>query len=199
MAAQVGDDRLVHAVTADADRAGVDDVTKREHRDFGGAAADVDDHVARGVGDGHARADGGGDGFSNETRTAGTRRQNRLANGALFHWGGAMGHADDDLGFGKCGAFVDFADEVLDHLLSTVEIRDHPVAHRPDRLDGAGGAAEHQLGIFAHCQHLLFAVLDVVGHHGGFVQHDPLAAHVHKRVRRAEVDGHVGREEAVEK
>src|SRR5262249_16712339 len=53
-------DRLVHFVAADADRAGKDDAGQRDDGDFGGAAADVDDHAARRLGDRQARADGGG-------------------------------------------------------------------------------------------------------------------------------------------
>src|SRR5207302_7102166 len=44
VAPDIGDDRLVHLVAADPHRAGIDDAAKREHRDLGGAAADIDDH-----------------------------------------------------------------------------------------------------------------------------------------------------------
>ena len=85
------------------------------------------------------------------------------------------------------------ADEMLDHFLGAVEIGNHPVAHRADRLDRARRAAQHELGILAHRQNLLFAVLDVIGHDRGFIQHDALAAHVDQRIGRAEVDTHVRR------
>ena len=41
------------------------------------------------------------------------------------------------------------ADEVLDHLLRDFEIGDDAVAHRADRLDVAGRAAQHHLGVVA--------------------------------------------------
>ncbi len=84
---------------------------------------------------------------------------------------------------------------MLDHLFGGVEIGDHAFAHRPDRLDRAGGAAEHQLGILAHREHLLLAVLDMIGHDRGFVQHDALAPHIDERVRGSEVDRHVLRKQ----
>ena len=58
------------------------------------------------------------------------------------------------------------ANEMFDHFLGHVEIRDDAFAHRADRLDRAGCAAEHQLGIFADGENLLDAVLDVIGHNG---------------------------------
>jgi hypothetical protein len=89
---------------------------------------------------------------------------------------------------------VNLADEVLDHLLGGVEIRDHAFAHRADRLDRTGGPAEHQLGVLTHGQHFLDPVLDVVGDHRRLVQNHAPALHVDQRVRGPEVDRHVRRE-----
>ena len=47
LALDVGDDRLVHLVARDADRLRHHDAGQRDDGDLGGAAADVDDHVAR--------------------------------------------------------------------------------------------------------------------------------------------------------
>ena len=88
------------------------------------------------------------------------------------------------------------ADEMLDHLLRHLEIGDHAVPQRPDGGDVARGAAEHQLGLLAHRQHLLAAADIGDGDHRRLVQHDAPTLHVDQRVRGAEVDGHVGREEA---
>ena len=46
LALDVLDDRFVHLVARDADRLREHDARERDHRDFGGAAADIDDHVA---------------------------------------------------------------------------------------------------------------------------------------------------------
>src|SRR6185436_14596742 len=48
-AAEVLHDRLVELVAGDADGAGGDDAAEGEDGDLGGAAADVDDHVADGI------------------------------------------------------------------------------------------------------------------------------------------------------
>jgi hypothetical protein len=175
LAPQVGDDRLVHPVATDADRARIDDIGKAEHGDLGRAAADVHDHGAGRIGDRHARADRRRDGFRDQARLPRARRQDRLANGALFHGRRAVGDADDDLGLGEGRALVDLADEVLDHLLGHVEIGNDPVAHGADGLDRAGRPAQHQLGVLAEGQRLLQAVLDLVGDDRRLVQHDALA------------------------
>ena len=73
-----------------------------------------------------------------------------------------------------------------------------PFAHRADRLDRAGGPAQHQLGVLAHGQDLLDSVLDVIGHDGRLGQDHALALYVDQRVRRPEVNGHVRREHAHE-
>ena len=57
VAADIGDDRLVHLVAADAHAARIDDAAQRQHRHFGGAAADIHHHRAGGFGDRKAGAD----------------------------------------------------------------------------------------------------------------------------------------------
>src|SRR5437762_2547006 len=51
------DDRVVELVAADADRLAGDDAPQGDDRHLGGAAADVDHHVAGGLVHGQARAD----------------------------------------------------------------------------------------------------------------------------------------------
>ena len=96
----------------------------------------------------------------------------------------------------EAAAVVHLADEVLDHLLGDFEVGDHAVAQRPDRLDVAGRAADHLLGLFADGEDLLAPAIDGDRHHRGLVQHDPLALDVHQRVGGAEVDRHVGGQQA---
>ncbi len=87
LALEVGDDRLVHLVAGHADGAGVDDAGERDDGDVGGAAADVDDHVAAGLGDGEAGADGGDHRLLDEMDLGGFGAVGRVHDGALFHLG----------------------------------------------------------------------------------------------------------------
>ena len=59
-------DGLVELVAGDLDGGGLHDAGQGDDRDVGGAAADVHDHVAVGLGDVDARADGGGHGLLNQ-------------------------------------------------------------------------------------------------------------------------------------
>ncbi len=107
------------------------------------------------------------------------------------------GHADDDLRPGERPAVVmHLADEMLDHLFRDLEIGDHAVAQGADCLDISRGAAQHQLGFVADSQNVFFAAIVGDGDDGGFVEDDSTAFDVHKRVRRPQVDRHIGREHA---
>ena len=59
VAADIADDRLVHLVAADAHRSGIGQPAQREDRDFGRAAADIDDHRTDWLGHRHVGADSG--------------------------------------------------------------------------------------------------------------------------------------------
>src|SRR5919199_190744 len=83
LALDVVDDRLVELVAADPDRLRDDDAAERDDRDLGGAAADVDDHVAGGLADGQARADRRRHGLLDEVGGARPGRQAGLLDRAL--------------------------------------------------------------------------------------------------------------------
>ena len=87
-----------------------------------------------------------------------------------------------------------FANEMFDHFFRNIEICNHPIPHRTDRLNGTRGAAQHQLGILAKGQCLFHAVLDLISHHGGFVKNNALATHIDQRVCGAQINRHIGSE-----
>ena len=73
-----------------------DDPAERDHRDLAGAAADVDDHRARRLGDRQPGADRGRHRLLDQVGLAGAGRQAGLLDRALLDPGDAGGHADDD-------------------------------------------------------------------------------------------------------
>ena len=95
----------------------------------------------------------------------------------------------------KARTFAHFAEEVFDHLLRNLEIGDHTIAQRPDRLDLGRRAPQHLLGFLANREHLLSAIRSADGDHRGLVEDDPATLQVDKRVYRAEVDRHVTAEQ----
>ncbi len=91
---------------------------------------------------------------------------------------------------------VHLLDEVTKHLLGHVEVGDHAVLERTNRLDRPRRAAEHPLGLDADGVDLVRARVDRDDRRLG--QHDAATADVDERVRRAEVDRHVAAAEAGE-
>jgi hypothetical protein len=197
LALDVLDDRLVELVAADADRLAGDDAGERDHGDLGGAAADVDDHVAAGLGDRQAGADRRGHRLLDEEHLAGAGGQRRVADRPLLDLGDALGHADDDARLDQGLAVVGPVDEVAHHRLGDLEVGDDAVLHRPDGDDVAGGAAEHLLGVLADGDDPLRVALALDGDDARLVGDDPLALHVREGRGGPEIDGQVVGEQAV--
>ena len=88
-----GDDRLVELVAADADALAGDDAAEGDDRDLGGAAADVDHHVAGRLVDRQAGADRGGHRLLDDVDLAGAGLVAGLLDRALLDAGDAARHA----------------------------------------------------------------------------------------------------------
>src|SRR3546814_18864255 len=83
----VGNDRFVELVAADAHGFRIDDAVERDHRDFRGATADVDDHRAARLADRDAGAARGGDRLFDNPYLARTGVFARLADSPAFDLG----------------------------------------------------------------------------------------------------------------
>ena len=85
-------------------------------------------------------------------------------------------------------------DEVGEHLLGDVEVRDDAVLEGPDGHDVARRAAEHRLGLLAHREDRVVGLMD--GDDGRLVEDDALPLDVDEGIGRPEIDSHVVREKA---
>ncbi len=179
-------------------RARIDDAAKRQHGDFGGAAADIDDHRAGRLVDGQAGADRGRHRLLDQVHAARAGRQRGFLNGAALDGRRAGRHANDDLRIGEGAAVMHLADELLDHFLGDFEIGDDAVAHRADGLHVARRAAQHHLGFVADREHLLLAAFVDDGDDRRLIQNDAAALDVNQRVRGPEVDRHIAGKHAEE-
>src|SRR6202521_645495 len=81
-------------------------------------------------------------------------------------------------------------DEVANHLLGVLEVRDHTVAQRSSRDDVGGGAAKHATGFTSDREHLARALAHRDNRR--FIEHDAPSADVDQRVGGPEVDADVG-------
>src|SRR5208282_688699 len=194
VAADIGNDRLVHLVPADPNRSAIDDAAKRQHRHLGGPAADIYDHRAGRLGHRKAGTDRCRHRLLDQKDPPCASTFSRFSDRAPLYRGRARGHTDDDLRRGEASAVVRLADEMLDHFLRYLEIGDDAVAQRPDGLNVARSAAEHQFCFLADGKDLFPAADAGDRHHRWLVQHDTAPFHVDDGVCRAEVDRHVGRQ-----
>src|SRR5205085_12080214 len=120
-----------------------DDPAERQHRDRGGAAADIDDHRGGRLGDRQPGTDRRGYRLLDQKNAPGTGAFRGLLDGAPLDPGGPRWHANDQVWAGKARTFAYFPEEVFDHLLRNLEIGDNAVAQGPDRLHRLWRAPQH--------------------------------------------------------
>ena len=167
---------------------------KRDDGDIRGAAADIDHHVAGGLGDGQTGADRRHHRLLHQVHFARFGAIGRIDDRALFHLRDLAGNADHDARMHQHLAAVRLLNEVAEHALGDFEVGDDAVLHRPDGDDIARRAAEHFFRFFADGFDLAVVLVD--GDDGRLVDNDALSFGEDQRVRRPEIDGKVGGEEA---
>ena len=186
LAAHILDDGLVELVAGHLDGGGLHHAAEGDDGDVAGAAADIHHHVAVGLGDVDAGADGGGHRLLDEVHPAGTGLDAGVYHGALFYLGDAAGHADDDTGLEQLEAALHLMDELTEHTLGHVVIGDDALPQGTDGHNVAGGTAQHGLGLGAHLQQAAGVLID--GHHGGLVEHHALALYIYQNGGGTQVD-----------
>ena len=186
-AAHVLDDGFVELVAGYLDGGALHHALQGDDGDITGAAADVHHHVALGLGDVDACADGGGHGLLDQIHMTGAGLQARVHHGALLHLGDAGGDADDDARLEDVvEAAADLADKLLEHPLRHVVVGDDALTQGADGHDVAGGTAQHGLGIGAHAEQAAVVLVD--GHHRGLIEHNALALDIYQYRCGTQVD-----------
>src|SRR3546814_4599866 len=82
-------------------------------------------------------------------------------------------------------------DEIFDHLLSNIDVRNHAIAQRPDGFDIIWRFSHHQLGVIADRFDSPDAILGFDGYDRRFVEHDATSAQIYDSIRRSKIDRHV--------
>src|SRR5215207_9507077 len=139
---------FVEAVAPDSQGASDDDPVERDHRDLGGAAADVDNHIARGIGDRHASPDGRSQRFGDQKSLARPGGEGGVPHGPPFDAGHPGRNADHDLWPHQREAAAALVDEVAQHLLGDDVVGDHPVSHRAHDFDRLARLATKHIARF---------------------------------------------------
>src|SRR6266567_1823219 len=178
VAPDISYDRLIHLVAADPHRPRIDDAAQGEDRHLGGAAADIDNHRPGRLGHRQSGADCRCHRLLDQKDPARAGAFRRFLDGTSLDRGRPRGYAYDDLRAGKAAPVVNLADEMLDHFLRDLEIGDDTVAQRPDRLDAAWRAAQHQLGLLTDGEYQPLPLDAGNRHHRRLVEDDPTALDV---------------------
>ena len=187
-AAHILHNGLVELVAGDLDGGALHNAAEGDDSDVGGTTADIHHHVAVGLGDVDAGADGGGNRLLDQVHLPGAGLDTSVDHSALLNLGDAGGHADDDPGLEE-GDPGHLMDKLFQHPLRHVIVGDHALPQGADGDNIAGSTAQHGLRLCAHLQQ--FAGVLIQRHHGGLVEHDALALHINQNRRGTQIDTNI--------
>jgi hypothetical protein len=78
---------------------------------------------------------------------------------------------------------VDLSDEIANHGLGHLKIRDDAIFHGADGLDISRGLSQHEFGIFANSHDPVGTSFVLAnGYHRRFTQDNPSSPHVNERI-----------------
>ena len=180
--------RIVDVERPDADRLKRNDTAKRDQRRFGGAATDVDHHVAHRLIDGQICADRRRNRLLDEPGIGGTRPPSRLGHRPPLDRRDGGRHTDHHSRPVE-PTHTDPLQQEPNHSLRHVEVGDCALTQRPHRNDVGRGPANHLPRLMPHRQHL--ARPTVERDNGRLVQDDALTPGVDQRIGRPQIDGEV--------
>ena len=86
---------------------------------------------------------------------------------------------------------MNLADKIFDHVLGNIEVGDHAIPQRPNRLYIPGCPAKHLLCLLTDGQYLLFIPHFGDGHYGRLVQDNVLALNVDEGISGSKINRHV--------
>ena len=134
------------------------------------------------------RAQGCGQRLLDQIDPAGSGLQSDLDHGPLLDAGDPAGNGDDHPGLDE-GIFEDLPEELRQHPLRELVVRDNALPQGPHGDHVAGGAAQHIPGRRANLENL--AGILIHRHDGGLAQHDAFSLGVDDHVRGSQVDAQV--------
>ena len=144
---------LVQLAACQLDGLFAHNAVERQHCNIGSAATHIQDKASPGDREIQPSAQGSCHRLLDEVDLPGTGRDCCVHTGTALHTGDAGRHTDAHTGLGE-GTFACLFEEVPEHLLGLVKVRDDAVLEGVERPDAVGGAADHLEGLLPHLEHL---------------------------------------------
>src|SRR4030095_2895623 len=143
-------DRFIHLISRHLLGSAMYYTGQGNHRDFGRATADIDDHVAGGFGYGKTRADGCRHCLLHQMSFARFCAIRGILHGPLLDLRDSGRNTDHDARVSEHLPAVRLLNEVRQHLLRDCKVGDNAIFHRPDSHDIAGRPAKHVLRLLTY-------------------------------------------------
>ena len=161
-----------------------DQAAQGGHPHLARATPDVDHQRPRRLTHGQPGSDRRGKRLLDQNRLRRSRIERRLLNRVPLDRSDPAGHTDDHMRTrtrtGRPG------DEMPQHLLGHLEVRDHSVPKRTRRADMRRCPPDHPPRLLSHRLYLAGALIK--RDHRGLEQHHPLATTEHNRIRGPQID-----------
>ena len=188
LAAHIFDDGIVKLIAGHLDGSAFHHAAQRNDRHIGGTAADVHNHIAVGLGNLNAGADGRSHRLLDEIDLPGTGLGAGVDDGTLFHLGDDGRHTDDHIGLEQTEA-QHLMDEFLNHFLRHFIIGDDAVPQGTHSNDVARCTAQHFLGILTDGQDLAGGL--VHRYNRRLAQNDALTFYINQYGSRTQINSDI--------
>jgi len=119
----------------------------------------------------------------------GSRLLRRLDDGPFFHGGNARGDGHHQLGPHQLASLENLGQKILDHDARHFKVGNDSVFEGPNGHHPLPVTPDDVSGFLTDGDHLVAVLVD--GHHGGFIEHDPLSPQVDQGIGGAQVHGQI--------
>ena len=181
-------DGLVHFIPGMSDGSACHNAAECDDGNVRRAAADIRDHAAGCTVYRHTRADRRCHRFLQNKDFCRAHLSDDLLNRSFFDFGDAARHTNDDAEVADLLHRQRGFQKRLQHIRSSVKIRNHAVLQRSDNRDIGRRFAQHRLGLCADCKCFAFIV---DRDDGGLVEHDAAAFDKNQCIGCSKVDPHI--------
>ena len=180
--------RLVKLIARHLDGLGCNNSAKGNYRNVRGAASDIHHHIARGLGDIHARTDSGRNRLGDKHRAGIARTGCGIVYRLFLYLRDVTGDANEYSGLYYLRA-DSLAQKVLQHLYGKAVLADNSILQGLNDVNISGGASKYLLRVLAKANY--FSRILTNRNDRRLLNGYALATDGDKNVRRSEIDSYI--------